>query len=198
MRDYLRSRSFSLLQSFSYLLFFFSVVFFFCTLLSIPTLDPLVITSNSFALRYHLLADDCQIYTFSPDFSPKPHLSVPSRTLFWMSNRYLKFNMPETKFSLFFVRKIGPELTSTINLPLFAWGRLSLSEHLCQSSSILYVGCCHSMAWWGACRSVHGIQTCKPQATEGEHMNLTTVPLGRPHIPVVLSHSGCGNLLGQP
>ena len=28
----------------------------------------------------------------------------------------------------------------------FWWGRLLLSQHLCQSSSILYVGCCHSMA----------------------------------------------------
>ena len=30
-------------------------------------------------------------------------------------------------FPFFVVRKIGPELTSVANLPLFAWGRLSLS-----------------------------------------------------------------------
>ena len=40
-------------------------------------------------------------------------------------------------FSFFFwVRKIDPKLTSTANPPLFTWGRLSLSLHLGQPSSI--------------------------------------------------------------
>ena len=36
----------------------------------------------------------------------------------------------------------------------FWWGRLALRWHLCQSSSILYVGCGHSIAWWAVCRSM--------------------------------------------
>ena len=50
----------------------------------------------------------------------------------------------------------------------------------CQSSSTLYMGHCHSMAWWAVCRSAPRIQTCKPQATKVEHRNLTTTPLGCP------------------
>ena len=30
------------------------------------------------------------------------------------------------------------------------------------------------------CRSTPGIQACEPRATEAEHANLTTIPLGRP------------------
>ena len=43
----------------------------------------------------------------------------------------------------------------------FAWGIFALSEHLCQSSSTLYVGCHHSMAdeW---CRSAPRIRTSEP------------------------------------
>ena len=66
-------------------------------------------------------------------------------------------------FFLLVVKKIGPELTSVAHLPLFffAWGRLSLSSHLCQSSSVLYVGCHHSMAVeWS--KSAPGIRTCEP------------------------------------
>ena len=71
---------------------FSSVVFLFYTLLSTAILAPLVITSSSIALKYHLHPGDCHIYTFSPDFSPQPHLPV-SRPLLWMFNRHLKFNM---------------------------------------------------------------------------------------------------------
>lgn len=73
---------------------FSSVVFLFYTLLSIAILAPLVITSSSTALKYHLHAGDCHTYTFSPDFSPQPHLPV-SRPLLWMFTRHLKFNMPQ-------------------------------------------------------------------------------------------------------
>lgn len=43
----------------------------------------------------------------------------------------------------------------------------------------LYVGCCHNMAWWAVRRSVPGIQTCEPRATEAELTSLTIVPLVR-------------------
>ena len=50
---------------------------------------------------------------------------------------------------------------------------------LCQSSSILYVGCLHSMAdEWS--RSAPRIQTCEPQAAEAECVKLTSMPLGWP------------------
>ena len=68
--------------------------------------------------------------------------------------------------SIFFLlmRNIGLELIPVANLPLYAWGRLLLSYHLCQSSSILYAGCRHSMAWWVVYSSVPGIWTCEPWA----------------------------------
>ena len=83
----------------------------------------------------------------------------------------------ETVLGFYLVRKIGSELTS--NLPLFAWGRLSMSSHLCQSFYIFYVGCCHSMAWWAVCRSMPRIQTCEPRAAEVDCKNLNTAPQGR-------------------
>ena len=51
-------------------------------------------------------------------------------------------------------------------------------DNLCQSSSILYMGRCLSMAWWAVCRSTPGIQTCEPWAAKLEHENLTTTPPG--------------------
>ena len=86
----------------------------------------------------------------------------------------------------------------SFSLSFFWWGRLALSEYLlpaclflleedccwtnicCQSFSILYVGCWHSMAWWAVCRSMPGMWTCKPWAAEPEHVNLTTTPPGLP------------------
>ena len=38
----------------------------------------------------------------------------------------------------------------------------------------------HSVAWWARHRSMPGIRTCKPQATEVEHANLTIMPPGGP------------------
>lgn len=76
------------------LLEFFSSVFFSYT----ATLAPLVIPSSSIALKYHRQADDYQHFTFSLHFSPKTHLSVSSRTPFWISNRHLKFNISKTIF----------------------------------------------------------------------------------------------------
>ena len=78
------------------------------------------------------------------------------------------------------VRKIGPELTSVASLPLFTWGRLSLSQHPHQFSSILYVGCCHSMAWCVVCRSTPGKQTIEPRVAKEEPTDLATMPLGQP------------------
>ena len=89
-------------------------------------------------------------------------------------------------FYFFLMRKIYPELTSFANLSLFAWGRLSLSSDQCQSSSILYVGCCHSVAWWAVCQSAPGIQTGELWAAKAEHRNLTTRPLGWPQERVLV------------
>ena len=96
------------------------------------------------------------------------------------------------------VSKIGPELTSVTNLSLFAWERLSLSQLLCQASSIFYfsyVRCHHSMAWWVICRSVLRIQTCESQATQVEWANLTTIQLGQPLLHQFLSFSQISNML---
>ena len=43
----------------------------------------------------------------------------------------------------------------------------------CQSSSVLYVRCHHSMAWWAVGRSTPRFQTCESWAAEVEHRNLT-------------------------
>ena len=64
--------------------------------------------------------------------------------------------------SSFCLRKIVPELMC---VPVF----------LC----FLYVGYCHSMAWWAVCRSAPRIH-CRPKAAEAEHTNLTTMPPGWP------------------
>ena len=71
------------------------------------------------------------------------------------------------------------------------WGRLALSKHLCQASSILYVGRHHSMAWWVVCRPMPEIWTCEAWATEAEHANLTTTLPGWPHV----LHFQCWNVL---
>ena len=49
----------------------------------------------------------------------------------------------------------------------FAEEDLVWANICCQSSSILYVGCCHSMAWWMVCRSAriwtHKLRAAKVQ-----------------------------------
>ena len=83
--------------------------------------------------------------------------------------------------SFFFVRTTSSELTSVASLPLFC-----LRKTVAELTSVavflhfLYVGHCHSMAWWAMWRSTPGIWTCEPQAAEGECTNLTTSPLGWP------------------
>ena len=58
-----------------------------------------------------------------------------------------------------FFRQTGPELT--------------LVPHL----SLLYMwDACYSMAWQAAHTSVPGIRPGEPQATEADHVNLTTLP----------------------
>ena len=85
-------------------------------------------------------------------------------------------------FFLFFLRKISPELISPTNPPLFAeedWPWADIRAHL----PLAYMWeAWHSMAWWMVHRSVPGIPTGKPQATEGKHVNLTTTPLGWPQV----------------
>ena len=47
--------------------------------------------------------------------------------------------------------------------PFFFLVRNIVPEHLWQSSSILYVVCCHSVAWQEVCRSEPWIWTCNPE-----------------------------------
>ena len=68
--------------------------------------------------------------------------------------------LPESFF--FRLTKIVPELTSVPIFPYFVCG--------------LH----HSMVWWVMCRSAPRIRTHKPQATEAECRNITTMPQGRP------------------
>ena len=73
-----------------------------------------------------------------------------------------------------------PELTSMAYLPLFAWGRLSLSWRLYQSSSIL-CGMSSQHELMSSARSAPGIRTRKPWAAEVESVHLTIMPPGQPH-----------------
>ena len=99
----------------------------------------------------------------------------------------------------FLLRKIGPKLTSVAKLPPLAWGRLSLSQHPCQSSPTLCVRCCNSMAWWAVCRSIPRIWTPEPWTTEVEHVNLTTMPLGWPLSLCLMGLCQCENWVqGRP
>ena len=59
------------------------------------------------------------------------------------------------------------------------WGVFTLSQCLCQSSSILYVSCCHSMADEGY-RSTLRIWTLEPKPLKQSAPNLTTRSRGRP------------------
>ena len=61
---------------------------------------------------------------------------------------------------------------------------------MCQSSSILYRGCRHSMAQWAVCESASGIRTHEPWATKVECTNLITTPLGwRPQMSFCITFS---------
>ena len=68
-------------------------------------------------------------------------------------------------FFFLLVRKIVTELTS------------------CQSFSILYLGCHHSMAWWVVRGCTLEIQTCEPWVAKVECANLTTMPPGQSQHP---------------
>ena len=61
----------------------------------------------------------------------------------------------------------------------FLGGRLSLSWHLCQSSSIL-CGMLPHCGWTSDARSMPGIWTHEPWAAEAENANLTSTSLGWP------------------
>ena len=95
---------------------------------------------------------------------------------------FFAFNR-DCHLSIFFLRKVSLELTSATNPPLFAeedrpWA--NIYAHL----PLLYLwAACHSMAWYVVCRSMPGIRTGEPQATEVEHVNLAAVPPGRPLYP---------------
>ena len=76
-------------------------------------------------------------------------------------------------WSFFFSEEDCPWANFCYQSSSFAWGGLLLSWHLCQSSSILYVGWHHSMAWWMVCRSVPGIWTREPLATKACKLDVT-------------------------
>ena len=59
------------------------------------------------------------------------------------------------------------------------WGRSALSQHLFQSSSILF-GMPPHCGLTSSARSMPGILTCELQAAEEDHINLTTMPLDQP------------------
>ena len=66
-----------------------------------------------------------------------------------------------------------------------AWGRLSLSQHLCQSSSTFYVGCLHSMAdEWS--RSMPRIWTREPRLPKQSTWNFNHSAMGLAPTPVFL------------
>ena len=65
--------------------------------------------------------------------------------------------------SSFCLRKIVTEVTP---VPIFLY--------------FLYMRCHRSMAWWAVHRSMPGVQTHEPQATNPEEVNLTTTSAGQP------------------
>ena len=54
--------------------------------------------------------------------------------------------------------------------------------NICASLPLFCMWDIHSMASWAVRRSAPGLWTCKPQAAETEHANLTTIPPGWAHI----------------
>ena len=83
--------------------------------------------------------------------------------------------------TLFFLRKISPELTSAANPPLFAeedWPRAKIRAHL---PLLSMWDTCHSIAHLAVPCPHLGSELCKPCAAEGEPANLTTAPRGWPH-----------------
>ena len=86
------------------------------------------------------------------------------------------------------VKKIGPELTSVANLPIFFLSKVRPPSCIssCTSFQMFYVGCHHSMAWWVVCGSVPRIWTGEPHAAKVEHGNLTTQPWGWPSAILLL------------
>ena len=82
--------------------------------------------------------------------------------------------------SIFFLRKINPELTSAANLPFFAeedWPWANIHARL----PLFYMqDACHSMACQVACMSMPRIPTGESWAAEVEWVNPTFVLLGRP------------------
>ena len=94
-------------------------------------------------------------------------------------------------FFFFFLRKISPELTSTINPPLFAeedWPWANIWAHL----PLLYMqDTCHSMA----CQVMPCLHPgSKPLNSKPERGNLTAVPPGRPTSLAFLFISGLVSL----
>ena len=87
----------------------------------------------------------------------------------------------------FLVRKMGPELTSIANLPLFFLlspkPQCVVVYPSCRSFLIFHVGCRHSTAWWVVHRPMPRIRTNEAQAPEEErrNANLTTWPWDQPH-----------------
>ena len=118
-----------------------------------------------------------------PSSGSAPKLAPwPWRSYFpWLSS-FLFFGV--FFFFCFLVRKIGPEVTSVTNLPLFFSPKpqYMVVHPSWQSFYFFYMGRHHSMAWWVVCRSVPRIRTGERWATKAKHTNLTTMPPGWPLI----------------
>ena len=76
------------------------------------------------------------IFLCSPAWKLRYSLFTHS-PLFFFAEEYSPWANICCQFSSFCLRKIVPELTS---VPVFLY--------------FLYVGCCHSMAWWVGCKSI--------------------------------------------
>ena len=84
-------------------------------------------------------------------------------------------------FFLFLLRKIGSELTSIANLPLFCLRKIVAElTFLPILLYFLYVGCHHSMSSWAMFKSAPGSQIHEPGAAEVESVKLTTMPQDQP------------------
>ena len=118
---------------------------------------------------------------------------------FWFSWSYRTLNFPflhllsfttqfpKDFFPFLFVCFLSPRnyvfrsLSLQILCVFFPWGRLALSSHLCQSSSSLNVGHCHTMLdeWY---MSTPGIQAYKPRPPKWSMSKSPTTPWGWPRV----------------
>ena len=119
----------------------------------------------------------------------------------WLEENRQSLPMSPITFTLFFLRKISPELTSAAN-PLFAekdwpWA------NICACLPLFYEGSLPQHGLISGARSTLGIRTWEPQAADEEECeDLTMRPLGQPqfhsyHILLVLWSTSLKNLQGR-